>query len=82
MKIRYINIVLAAALSFSVTSCKKDLTDVNQNPNASQDAQPDYLLTGATKAVVDTYWGTNNNMDAALLFVQHWAKIQYTEPDH
>jgi len=81
MKKRYINLVLAAALSFSATSCKKDLTDVNQNPNASQNAQPDYLLTGATKAMVDTYWGTSNNMDAALLFVQHWAKIQYTDPD-
>jgi hypothetical protein len=52
-----------------------------QNPNASEIAQPDYLLTAATKATADTYWGTANNMDASLLFVQHWAKIQYTDPD-
>lgn len=65
----------------SLGSCKKSLENINQNPNASQNAQPDYLLTGATKATADTYWGTSNNMDASLLFVQHWAKIQYTDPD-
>jgi hypothetical protein len=81
MKKLYIKTVLAGLLLASFTSCKKNLIEVNQNPNASQNAQPDYLLTAATKATVDTYWGTSNNMDATLLFVQHWAKIQYTDPD-
>lgn len=78
---KYITILISGALLLSVSSCKKDLEEINQNPNASQNAQPDYLLTAATKATVDTYWGTANNMDASLLFVQHWAKIQYTDPD-
>jgi hypothetical protein len=81
MKIKYLAILLSGALLLSETSCKKDLNKINQNPNASENAQPDYLLTAATKATVDTYWGTSNNMDASLLFVQHWAKIQYTDPD-
>ncbi|MCJ8211368.1 SusD/RagB family nutrient-binding outer membrane lipoprotein [Mucilaginibacter sp. RS28] len=81
MKLNYRSIVIAGTLLLSLTACKKDLTDINQNPNASQNAQPDYLLTAATKATADTYWGTSNNMDASLLFVQHWAKIQYTDPD-
>lgn len=81
MKKLYIKTVLAGLLILNLASCKKDLVEVNQNPNASQNAQPDYLLTAATKATVDTYWGTSNNMDASLLFVQHWAKIQYTDPD-
>lgn len=81
MKIKYTSILLSGALLLSLASCKKSLEDINQNPNASQNAQPDYLLTGATKATADTYWGTSNNMDASLLFVQHWAKIQYTDPD-
>jgi hypothetical protein len=38
-------------------------------------------LTAATKATSDTYWGVANNMDASLLFVQYWSKIQYTDPD-
>jgi hypothetical protein len=81
MKIKYLAILLSGVLLLSETSCKKDLNKINQNPNASENAQPDYLLTAATKATVDTYWGTSNNMDASLLFVQHWAKIQYTDPD-
>jgi hypothetical protein len=81
MKIKYTALILSGALLLSLASCKKQLNEINQNPNASQNAQPDYLLTGATKATVDTYWGTSNNMDASLLFVQHWAKIQYTDPD-
>ncbi|MGI4021385.1 MAG: SusD/RagB family nutrient-binding outer membrane lipoprotein [Janthinobacterium lividum] len=81
MKNLYIKTVLTGLLFINLTSCKKDLVEVNQNPNASQNAQPDYLLTAATKVTVDTYWGTSNNMDASLLFVQHWAKIQYTDPD-
>ncbi|QEM05248.1 SusD/RagB family nutrient-binding outer membrane lipoprotein [Mucilaginibacter rubeus] len=80
MKLKYISI-LSAAVLLSVTSCKKDLLKINQNPNGSQTAQPDYLLTAATKATADTYWGVANNMDASLLFVQYWSKIQYTDPD-
>lgn len=81
MKIKYIAILLSGALLLSVTSCKKDLVKINQNPNASQNAQPDYLLTAATKVTADTYWGVANTMESSLLFVQYWAKIQYTDPD-
>jgi hypothetical protein len=81
MKIKYSAIILSAALLLSVTSCKKTLEDINKNPNASENAQPDYLLTGTIKNIADTYWGTANSMDASLLFVQNWSKIQYTDPD-
>jgi hypothetical protein len=81
MKIKYSAIILTGTLVLSLTACKKDLEEINKNPNASETAQPDYLLTGATKNIVDAYWGTSNNMDASLLFVQNWSKIQYTDPD-
>lgn len=81
MKISYIYLVLSGALLLSTASCKKALDESNINPNASQIAQPDYLLTAAIKSTSDTYWGTTNNMNSSLLFVQHWAKIQYTDPD-
>ena len=80
MKLSY-KITIAGLLLISVASCKKELVRINQNKNGSQTAQPDYLLTAATKATADTYWGVSNNMDASLLFVQYWAKIQYTDPD-
>jgi hypothetical protein len=81
MKLKYTSILLSGALLFSAASCKKELVKINQNPNNSQIAQPDYLLTAATKASADTYWGVANTMEASLLFVQYWAKIQYTDPD-
>ncbi|WDF56690.1 SusD/RagB family nutrient-binding outer membrane lipoprotein [Mucilaginibacter sp. KACC 22063] len=81
MKLKQIYTLFAGSLLLTATACKKDLVEINQNPNASQNASPDYLLTAATKNTADTYWGTANNMDASLLFVQHWAKIQYTDPD-
>jgi len=81
MKTKYIHLFLSAFLVFVLTSCEKTLDETNLNPNTSETAQPEFLLTGAIKASVDTYWGTSNNMNSSLLFVQHWAKIQYTDPD-
>lgn len=81
MKTKYINLLLSAALVITAASCKKELDETNLNPNASENAQPEFLLTAAIKNTSDTYWGTTNNMNSSLLFVQHWAKIQYTDPD-
>ena len=72
---------LLIALSIISVSCKKELTDINSNPNATQNPQPDYLLTAAQKITSDLYWGADNNFNSTLLIIQHWAKIQYTEPD-
>lgn len=71
-------IIVSVAL---LSSCSKELTEANINPNATENAQPDYLLTSAIKTSVDAYWGTTNNMNSSLLFVQQWSKIQYTEED-
>lgn len=79
MKKYSFSILLAAVLA--ATSCTKELEEVNVNPNASENAQPDYLLTAAIKTTADAYWGTASTMNSSLLFVQHWAKIQYTEED-
>jgi len=73
--------ILLIGLSLGAVSCKKELAGINKNPNASENPQPDYLLTAAEKLTADAYWGVDNNMNSSLLFVQHWAKIQYTDPD-
>jgi len=75
-KIAYITLF---ALTFS--SCSDTLDDINANPNATETPLAPYLLTGTLKQSADLYWGSTNNFDSSLLFVQHWAKIQYTEPD-
>ncbi len=81
MKLKSLYISFSAFLLLTFSACKKDLEKVNQNPNAAQNAQPDFLLTAAIKTTADTYWGTTNNMNSSLLFIQYWAKIQYTDPD-
>ncbi|OIV40069.1 SusD/RagB family nutrient-binding outer membrane lipoprotein [Flavobacterium johnsoniae] len=65
----------------SLTSCSDTLDEINKNPNATETPLAPYLLTGTLKQSADLYWGDVNNFNSSLLFVQHWAKIQYTEPD-
>jgi Starch-binding associating with outer membrane len=75
-KLAYITLFAVA-----LTSCSDTLDDINKNPNATETPLAPYLLTGTLKQGADLYWGSTNNFDSSLLFVQHWAKIQYTEPD-
>jgi hypothetical protein len=81
MKLRYASLIFFSILLFSITSCKKELVNINKNPNAAQIAQPDYLLTAATKSAVDEYWAITRSTNPSSLFVQQWAMIQYTDPD-
>lgn len=81
MKFNYIPILFSTLLVLSFSSCKDQLADLNKNPNSAEIPQPDYLLAGAIKSTADTYWGVTNNMNSSLLFIQHWSKIQYTDPD-
>ncbi|MHA4810919.1 SusD/RagB family nutrient-binding outer membrane lipoprotein [Flavitalea flava] len=78
---KYIILLLAGMVLLVSVSCKKELADVNKNPNGTENPQPDYLLTAAEKLTADAYWGVDININSSLLFVQHWAKIQYTDPD-
>lgn len=75
-KIAYITL-----FALSLSSCSDTLDEINKNPNATETPLAPYLLTGTLKQGADLYWGSTNNFDSSLLFVQHWAKIQYTEPD-
>lgn len=75
------NILSLIILAVIFSSCNDQLDDINKNPNSPTDANPAYLLTGSLKQGADLYWGSANNYNSSLLFVQHWAKIQYPEPD-
>ena len=81
MKLRYVYLLFLGLIVFSITSCTKELERINKDPNAAQTAQPDYLLTAATKTAVDVYWGITRTSNPSSLFVQQWAMIQYTDPD-
>ena len=80
MKKKLYTIVLGLAI-FTLSACNNELTDINKNPNATEAPLPAYLLTASEKHAADLYWGSSNNYNTSLLFVQHWASIQYTETD-
>ncbi len=64
-----------------LSGCSDDLEDINKNPNEAIIAQPDYLLANAIKSNADMILGSDASMETTTLYVQHWAKIQYTDPD-
>jgi len=75
------NIVYILFVAIALSACNSTLDDINKNPNATETPLAPYLLTGTLKQGADLYWGSEDNFNSSLLFVQHWAKIQYTEPD-
>lgn len=75
------NILLLLLTAGLIGACSDQLDEINRNPNATENPQPAYLLTGAQKQGADLYWGLASNFGSTLLFVQHWAKIQYAEAD-
>ncbi|MDR2273794.1 MAG: SusD/RagB family nutrient-binding outer membrane lipoprotein [Sphingobacterium sp.] len=81
MKINIRHISSLFLLLSLTTSCKDELAKINQNQNEAETPQPSYLLTSTIKTTADSYWGVSNNLASSLLFVQHWARIQYTDPD-
>lgn len=81
MKINIRHISSLFLLLGLTTSCKDELAKINKNQNEAETPQPAYLLTSTIKTTADSYWGVSNNLASSLLFVQHWARIQYTDPD-
>ncbi|MFV0586344.1 SusD/RagB family nutrient-binding outer membrane lipoprotein [Bacteroides reticulotermitis] len=81
MKRIYIPLLLATFVAFTLTSCNDELADINRNPNATENPQPAYLLSAAEYHAANLYWGSTTSYNSSLLWIQHWAKIQYTEPD-
>lgn len=79
-KITY-TLLISFLLFGGLAACKDDLAEINKNPNEAESPQPAYLLTSTIKNTADSYWGVSNNLASSLLFVQHWARIQYTDPD-
>jgi hypothetical protein len=73
--------ILLLFLAVFFAACNDQLDSINENPNATENPDPAYLLTGAQKQGADLYWGLNSSFGSTLLFVQHWAKIQYPEAD-
>jgi hypothetical protein len=75
------NIIMLLLVAAFSGACNGILDEINQNPNATETPQPAYLLTGVQKQGADLYWGQPGSFGSTLLFVQHWAEIQYATED-
>lgn len=75
---KFLVTILAAALSFSATSCTNEFLDVNDNPNAVQaeNITPDLILPGAISQAYRTQAGTM--MQFGNLMMNSWAGNSYT----
>ncbi|OAZ04565.1 SusD/RagB family nutrient-binding outer membrane lipoprotein [Flavobacterium succinicans] len=77
-------ILLLLAIVSITLSCSSDITDMNVDPKKSSTTQPEYLFTGAQKALVDQIVTTSQ---VFRLFTQQWASTtipstsQYVIPD-
>lgn len=80
---KYIIWVVSA---LTVVSCDKDLAEINENPNATENPQPAYLLSATQYKSARMYWGEGGGssayFDYNLLWMQYWARVQYTSPDN
>lgn len=77
---KYLLAIAGIFALITISSCKKELARINTNPNAVENPDPAYLLTGAIKTASDAYW-TVGESNPSNLFVQYWAEIQYTDED-
>ena len=77
-------ILLLISIVSIAFSCSSDITDINIDPKKSSSVQPEYLFTGAQKALVDQVVTTSQ---VFRLFSQQWASTtipsssQYVIPD-
>ncbi len=78
----YRNIVLFLAASLIIFSgCTKNFEEINKNPNAPVDVPTSTLMINAQKRLMDDIRDEWASGRMALLWVQYWAQVNYTEED-
>lgn len=76
------NIVLFLAASlFIFSGCTKNFEEINKNPNAPVDVPTSTLMINAQKRLMDDIRDEWASGRMALLWVQYWAQVNYTEED-
>jgi len=65
------------------TSCTKDFDEINKNPNAIDISKdyPDKLLANAIEGIADQVFDVWLGHEIGSCWVQHMAKVQYTDED-
>ncbi|MDI3526434.1 MAG: hypothetical protein PWR03_617 [Tenuifilum sp.] len=81
IKFKYL-LALALMLTLAI-SCTKDFEEINTNPNAIDinKMHPDKLLANAIEGVADGVFDVWLGHEIGSCWVQHMAKVQYTDED-
>jgi Starch-binding associating with outer membrane len=70
------------ALAAGSAACNSDaLTDLNQNPNAPTQVDPEQLFINGATSAMSTLRGSSFEHGLNSLWVQHYAEVQYPEAD-
>ncbi|WP_031530670.1 SusD/RagB family nutrient-binding outer membrane lipoprotein [Dyadobacter crusticola] len=72
---------LLAASILCLSACTGDFDEINTNNNSAASGTADLFLPHGIQSAVDLYWGGSIGQDVGDGFVQHWARIQYTDVD-
>jgi hypothetical protein len=74
--------LIAAALLVGATACNNDLTNINQNPNGPVNVPAPSLLSQIIQNATSGFHGvTYNDINAAGLWIQYYAELQYRDED-
>ena len=72
-------ILLTLAFIALTVSCTDDITGLNVDTKNPTTTKPEYLFTGAQKALVDQMVSTSVNFNVFRLFSQYWTETTYPD---
>ncbi|MBB3698774.1 SusD/RagB family nutrient-binding outer membrane lipoprotein [Flammeovirga yaeyamensis] len=81
---KYIKIISAVVIAFSLTSCFKNFEELRENPNLPSEVDPESLFANVLFTSTGSNYGIQGqyfNQTAAGIWAQHFAKIQYLDED-
>src|SRR5215813_13229713 len=66
-------------LMLAVTSCKREITDLNVDPKNPATAPSYALYTNAQRTLMNTLASSNVNLNIYRLIMQYWQETTYTD---
>lgn len=78
---KIIFITLFVGTLFSLTSCSKDITDYNQNPNDPEFVLPNTIFNQATESYMNTMRDEFQSGRLTLNWMEYWSQNAYADED-
>jgi Starch-binding associating with outer membrane len=71
--------ILSAGLFMMITSCRRDLSELNKNPKGPLEAPSYAFFTSGQRQLVNTITSTNVNLNNFRLTSQYWTQTTYID---